>query len=55
MYALIDGIAFDEIVLKHITGPNAESSTAFTFNAITNGNDDIKAIKRHRFLHAINV
>ena len=54
VYALVDSIALDEILLQYLVDPLAELNTSLTFHTIANGDDDIKCIKSHRLLHAIN-
>ena len=53
--ALINGIAFHQIVLDYLTSPDTKSSTPFAFDAITDGDDDIEVIKGNWLFHSINV
>lgn len=53
-YPVVDGIAFDEVVFEDFVSPNAELSTSFTFNTITNWDDYVERIKSHMLLYVIN-
>lgn len=55
VYALVDGIALDEILLQNLIGPLAELNTSLTFHTIANGDDDIKIVKRDWLFYTINV
>ena len=42
--ALVDGIAFDEVLFEDGGCPTAKVRTSKTFNAITNRNDYVKVV-----------
>ena len=55
VYALVNGIAFDEILLQNLVGPLAELNASVAFHTIANGDDDIKIVERNRLFYSINV
>lgn len=43
---IIDDVALDEVFFQDSTCPDTESSTAFTVNSVSNGNNNVEAVKK---------